>query len=132
MDALDHPNRVRRIREGVSAVRLQRLRLGGIAIPDVDLMTVVQHAANKAGPHQAGAEECDFHGFLLIVARSGVHPKTIKTLMRVHDHKGGAFRPRRTLVRWAKVADDSSFLKAATLSPQEQKRLWLTWHQQLR
>jgi hypothetical protein len=40
---------------------------GGIAIPDVNLMPVIQHAANKAGSHQAGTEECDFHGLLLIV-----------------------------------------------------------------
>ena len=65
MDALDAPDRLRRFREGMRPVGLERLRLGGIAVPDIDLMAVVQHAADKPGPHQAGAEKCDLHPVLL-------------------------------------------------------------------
>jgi len=59
MNSFDVPDRRRRVGEGVRAVGFERIRLNRIAVPDIHLMAAIQHAANEAGAHQAGAKECN-------------------------------------------------------------------------
>ena len=49
-----------RIREGAGPGRFERLRFRNVAVPDVDLMTVLQRAAHEAGTHQTRAENAIF------------------------------------------------------------------------
>ena len=45
--------------------RFERLRFRDVAVPDVDLMTVLQRAAHEADTHQTRAEKCNLHDFSL-------------------------------------------------------------------
>ncbi len=54
-----------RMREGAGPGRFERLRFRDVAVPDVDLMTVLQRAAREAGTHQTRAEKCNLHDFSL-------------------------------------------------------------------
>src|SRR5271166_506250 len=65
MNALDALDRVAGRGESLGAVGFQRFRLGRVAVPHVDVLAVVEHVADEAGAHQAGAAKCDSHGVLL-------------------------------------------------------------------
>src|SRR5208283_550465 len=88
--------------ESLGAVGFQRFRLGRVAVPHVDVLAVVEHAADEAGAHQAGAEKCDSHGFLLKSA-----PTTEKCASATGGYWGEycAKGPGRSLRRRPKIAD---------------------------
>src|ERR1700733_7028990 len=60
-----------RIREGAGPGRFERLRFRNVAVPDVDLMTVLQRAAHEAATHQTRAEKCNLHDFSPAATHAG-------------------------------------------------------------